>query len=175
MGLIELKQGEGTFVKEYDSTSLALHTSILMTKQDIVHLLEVRKILETGAAASAADKYEKGDVIAIEEAYHDMKNTRGNQELGEQADLLFHLEIAKASKNPLLVDLMHQVSGMMIETMRETRRIALFSTDTTLTQINEEHVEIIKAIKAKDSKAASAAMMNHLENVENVLTHFLKK
>lgn len=174
MGLIDLKQGEGTYVKKYDST-LALDTSILMTKKDILHLLEVRKILETGSAASAAAKFEIGDEIPIEQAYRDMKNARENQALGEEADLLFHLEIAKASKNPLLADLMHQVSGMMIETMRETRRIALFDKDTTINQINEEHVEIIKAIKAKDSQAASAAMMKHLENVEKVLTHFLDK
>ncbi|MBJ3792362.1 FadR family transcriptional regulator, partial [Bacillus sp. OA1] len=58
MGLIEMKQGEGTYVKNFDSSSLtkSLNNRLLMKKEDILNLLEVRKVLEVGAVRVAAAK-----------------------------------------------------------------------------------------------------------------------
>ena len=58
MGLIEMKQGEGTYVKNFDSSSLtkSLNNRLLMKKEDILNLLEVRKVLEVGAVRAAAAK-----------------------------------------------------------------------------------------------------------------------
>ena len=56
LGLIEMRQGEGTYVNEFSSEDLAfpLQSAILMNQQDVDHLLDVRKILEVGAVANAA-------------------------------------------------------------------------------------------------------------------------
>ena len=63
----------------------------------------------------------------MQEALEDMKLADGNGELGEKADLAFHLALAGASQNDLLKGLMNHVSSLLIETMRETRKIWLFS------------------------------------------------
>ncbi|WP_374718782.1 FadR/GntR family transcriptional regulator [Parageobacillus toebii] len=175
MGLIELKQGEGTYVREFDPATISfpLSIAVLMNKEDIWHLLEVRKLLEVGAASLAAQKRTDDDLIAMEQALHEMKEAIGNDELGEKADLAFHMAVAAASHNPILVSLMNSVSEMMIETMRETRRIWLFSRQTTTEKLLQQHTEIFKAIKEKNADAAQERMLQHLTNVENILHKYI--
>lgn len=178
MGLVEMRQGEGTYVKQFDPSLMAipLSNAILMDNEDIGHLFEVRKILEVGAVAAAANKRSEQDIEEIERALKDMKKASGDQELGEKADLSFHLAIATASKNPLLITLMNQVADMMAAAMRETRRILLYSKEKTLDTLYQEHVKIFEAIKGKNESGAREAMREHLGNVEIVLTEsFLGK
>jgi GntR family transcriptional regulator, transcriptional repressor for pyruvate dehydrogenase complex len=177
MGLIELKQGEGTYVREFDPTMLSFPISIavLMKKEDIAHLLEVRKLLEVGAAGVAARKRTEKDLEAMKHALDQMRQGigDGDEELGEKADFSFHIAVATASQNPILVSLMNNVSEMMIETMRETRRIWLFSKQATSEQLLEEHIQIFEAIKEKNADAAQERMLQHLSNVERVLKKYI--
>lgn len=175
MGLIELKHGEGTYVREFDPTVLTfpLSVAVLMNKEDIWHLLEVRKLLEAGAASLAAHKRTEQDLNAMEQALHEMQEGIGNDELGEKADLAFHMAIAVASHNPILVSLMNSVSEMLIETMRETRRIWLFSKQTTTEKLLQEHTNIFEAIQEKNAEAARERMLQHLTNVENILQKYI--
>ncbi|WP_279326653.1 FadR/GntR family transcriptional regulator [Bacillus kexueae] len=174
MGIVEMKQGEGTFVREFDpmSFTLPLSTAALMNMNDINHLLEVRKILEVGAAFVAATKRTEQDLLAMEYALNEMKNNIDNEELGEKADWLFHLAVASASQNPILVSLMNNVSGMMVEAMKETRKIWLYSNQATADRLYQEHEEIYNAIRAKEPEKAQQLMLNHISSVENVLKSF---
>ncbi|MDZ5470521.1 FadR/GntR family transcriptional regulator [Bacillus sp. 31A1R] len=176
MGLVEMKQGEGTYIKgfEVDQISSPITTAILMDKGDVVNLLEVRKIIEAGAAASAALKRTEENLHAMMVALDEMKEARGDEEIGEQADMKFHLAIAEASQNPLLTSLLNHVSELMIETMKETRRLWLFSKQTTSEKLREEHVAIYNAIKEGNEAKARSAMLTHLENVESILEKYFR-
>ena len=101
-----------------------------------------------------------------------MKNVEGDEELGEKADFEFHKAIANASHNPLLPNLLNQVSGLTIELMRETRRIWLFSKQTTIEQLYDEHMQIYLAIKQQNPELAELAMYSHLNNVEEILMKY---
>lgn len=174
MGLIEIKQGEGTYIREFETGQIAfpLSSAILMNKEDIAHLLEVRKILELGTVYAAAKKRTASQLKAMESALEYMKLANGNEELEEKADLAFHLAIAEGSQNPLLTTLMSHVSGLMDETMKETRRLWLYSKQASTFRLYEEHVSIYKAIKEQDTELASSLMLEHIENVERVLQDF---
>ncbi|RHW31428.1 FadR family transcriptional regulator [Neobacillus notoginsengisoli] len=176
MGLVEMRQGEGTFVKEFDASqvSFPLSTAILMNKDDIRNLLELRKIIEGGTAAAAAVRRTPSQLMNIEKALEEMKTAHGNEELGEKADYHFHLAIAGAAQNPLLTGLMEQVSNLMVETMKETRRVWLFSKETTTDRLYEEHLRIYRAIQSQNSDEARQAMLTHLENVEEILDKYLE-
>lgn len=174
MGLVEMRQGEGTFVKEFekDQITFPLSTAILMNKKDIANLVEVRKIIEIGTARAAATKRTDEDLLAIERALAEMKNAGGNEELGEKADLKFHLAIAESSQNPLLFNLMERVSGLMVETMRETRKVWIFSNQTTFELLYDQHLAIYEAIKEQNEEKAMQLMLIHLENVEGILQKY---
>lgn len=170
MGLVEMRQGEGTYVKAFDPKSLSLpvHTALLMNKEDIHNLLEVRKILEAGSVDAAAEKRTEEHLLQIKEALDEMKDA-DDEKLREQADLHFHLAIAKASQNSLLLNLMDNVSEMMGTMIKETRRILLYSEQARDVNLYEDHLNIYKAILSQDQKMARQSMMNHLEKVERVL------
>ena len=177
MGLIEIKQGSGTFVKDFPEQKLKfpLSTSILTNKQNVPHLLELRKIIEVGTVASAARNRTIEDIKKLEDILAEMKSVQGNGELGEKVDFDFHIAIAAASQNPLLTNLLHQVSGLTIDMMRETRRIWLFSKQTTSERLYDEHMQIFLAIKQQNPELAELAMYSHLSNVEKILEEYFDK
>ncbi|MGE7942418.1 hypothetical protein ACQKNB_10055 [Lysinibacillus xylanilyticus] len=56
----------------------------------------------------------------------------------------------------------------MIETMKETRRIWLYSKKTTSEKLYDEHLQISLAIKQQNEELTKHAMASHLCNVEKV-------
>ncbi|KOY81466.1 FadR family transcriptional regulator [Lysinibacillus macroides] len=176
MGLIEIKQGSGTFVKSVTSNQLdfPLSTAILTNKQDVSHLLEVRKIIEVGTAASAAIHRTDADIQKMIQILEEMQRVQGDGELGEKVDFQFHAAISAASQNPLLTTILDQVSGLMLETMKETRRIWLYSKKTTSEKLYDEHMQIFLAIKQQNEELAKHAMSSHLSNVEKVLLQYFE-
>ncbi|GGD02017.1 FadR/GntR family transcriptional regulator [Pontibacillus salipaludis] len=176
MGLLEMRQGEGTFVKQFDPSRFSVPVSVafLMKQEDIKELLEVRKILEVGAVESAATHYTKEDIEAMQQALTAMEKAKGNGDLGEEADLEFHLAIAHATHNQMLINLMNSVSEIMMETMRETRRLWLHSEQKTTTLL-EEHRTIMEAIQNRDPVRAKSLMFEHLTKVEQALSQFINK
>lgn len=160
---------------EPEQISVPLSAALLMKKQDVAELLEVRKILEIGAVAGAAQKRTEDDLEHMRAALEDMNLADGNGELGEKADLAFHLALAGASQNDLLKGLMNHVSSLLIETMRETRKIWLFSKKTTVKRLYEEHEAIYRAVKEQNGKKAEQAMLEHLTNVETVLASYFEE
>ncbi|MEQ6376769.1 FadR/GntR family transcriptional regulator [Bacillaceae bacterium S4-13-56] len=174
MGIVEMRQGEGTYVKQFDSCRFSVPVSIafLMKRDDIKQLLEVRKILEVGAVASAAKNYKEEDLLPIEEALMEMEQSIGNEELAEQADFNFHMAIADATHNDMLISLMKSVSDIMIETMGETRRLWL-EVENNTSKLNDEHQEIYKAIKGRDKETAQKYMFIHLQKVEDTLVKYI--
>lgn len=171
MGLVHMKQGEGTYVCEFEPNQISspLSTAILMNKRDVRNLLEVRRIIEAGTASAAANKATEEDLLLISNALIEMSNTLGDEELGEKADLQFHMAIAHASGNPLLVSLMEHVSGMIVDAMRETRRLVFYSNQTTMEQLYEEHKRIFEAIQERNEDKARKAMLTHLDNLEPII------
>jgi len=176
MGLVDMKQGEGTYVNEFDIDQITfpLSTAILMNKEDIAQLLEVRKIIEIGTAAAAAKKRTSEHLSMMEQALEEMKSANGDEALGEKADFQFHFALADAAQNPLLLSLMNHVSELMGETMKETRRVWLFSKHTTVKRLYDEHKDIYEAIKEQDEEKARKFMLIHLENVEAILQKYFQ-
>lgn len=177
MGLVEMRQGEGTYIRAFDPGMLAqsISAAVLMKKDDVKDLLEIRKILEVGAVAAAAANWKEEDLNEIETTLDDMTKAIGSEELGEQADLNFHMAIAGATHNQLLSNLMNSVSETMAQTMRETRRIWLYSQETTSERLYQEHKKIFEAICDRDANRAQQLMLTHLVKVEEVLATYFEE
>ncbi|MEE3953706.1 FadR/GntR family transcriptional regulator [Peribacillus frigoritolerans] len=177
MGLIEIKQGEGTFVKTFDPAIMnhPLSAALLMDQDNIKHLLEVRKILESGTAEVAAKKRTEENLIELKDMLFNMDKVSDDEELSDKADISFHVAVANASQNELLITLMNHVSELMTEKMRDIRRVALYSEEMTLKQLYQQHVRIYDAIVAQDEDEARSAMLFHLQSVEESLDRVIQK
>lgn len=176
MGLVEMRQGEGTYVKTFDARlfTLPVSSAFLMKRDDVKELYQVRKILEVGTAVYAAESYADKDLQKMEEALQLMADAKGNDILAEQADIDFHLAIAQATQMNLLIHLMGSVSELISETIRETRRVLLYTEDRSMI-LYKEHERIYQAIKNRQADQARERMYEHLENVERLLFQELDK
>ncbi|KAB2495554.1 FadR family transcriptional regulator [Priestia endophytica] len=175
MGLIEMRQGEGTYVKKFDPSHLLipLHSHLLLQQEDLVHLFEVRKIVEVGAVQAAAIKRTKENLKEMEHWIDKGKDVAGDKEDGSSIDFHLHLTIVKASHNPILLELMSHISKMIEKTIHETYHSILYEEQITK-NLFYGHLAIYEAIKKQDVESASKAMMNHLiesEKLQSVLRH----
>lgn len=176
-GYLEMRQGEGTFVREYDQAVVghAIATAVLMNPQQIRELLEVRKFLEVGAAGRAALRREASHLRMMRESLHEMEQHLDDEAVGERADVDFHLAIAKASGNGILQQLMHTVAGSMTATIRDSRRLWLYSDASSAKQLLNEHQAIYKAIEEGNREQAEQLMFQHLDKVEQTMYQLMQQ
>ena len=176
-GLLEIRQGEGTFVRRMSAEDITLHIPnyAFFTEQDIQQIFEVRKILELGLIENAVNRRTDAQLATLEEALHIMENALTDAHISSAADILFHHTISEAANNPLLVTMLENVSKPIAEQIQHTRELLVQTNVAALTQLHTEHVAIFEALKSQNTIVAKQAMAQHLSHVENLLFDFLLK
>ena len=162
-GLVEAYSGRGTFVT--DGTSQAARQSFdLMVKigqqEGSPHLAELRLILEPGIAAMAAERVKEEDLAAMRDAVAVMERSQKQPEAYIEADLDFHLALAEAVANPLILSLIDSIVGLLRE-----QRIKIFNVEGGPQRGQFHHKRILEAVERRDPEMARAAMRAHLEQV----------
>jgi GntR family transcriptional regulator, transcriptional repressor for pyruvate dehydrogenase complex len=162
-GLVEAYSGRGTFVT--DGTSQAARQSFdLMVKigqqEGSPHLAELRLILEPGIAAMAAERAKDEDLTAMREAVAVMERSQKDPETYIEADLDFHLALAEAVANPLILSLIDSIVGLLRE-----QRIKIFNVEGGPQRGQFHHKRILEAMEQRDPEMARGAMRAHLEQV----------
>lgn len=170
-GLVDIRQGEGTFVAKLLPSEGAgpLRLVAGLTRQEVLEFFEVRKIVEAGAASAAAAKRTPEQLAAMRTALQAMHSAVRDDHLGEEADAQFHLAVAAATGNRMLAGLMLQISDTLQATMKEARRLWLFSEELTLERLHKEHSAILDAIEEGNASLAGQLMLAHLSKVEQLL------
>ncbi|WP_252315243.1 FadR/GntR family transcriptional regulator [Sinobaca sp. H24] len=177
VGIVTIKQGDGTFVNKYDFSGVVdpMKAERIISKKEMIELFEIRKIIEVGAAELASLNRQEEHLQSLEAALDGMKRASGGENLGEKADMAFHLALASGTGNTIMIDMMHQLSDTLQKTMFETRRIWLYSEKKTLQRLYEEHENIYEAVKSGDAAAAREKMLEHLTHVESTMIQGIKK
>lgn len=162
-GILRTLPQSGTFVAGIGIAALeGLISDVLkIENSDFASLVETRVMLETEAAYLAASRRSTKDIESLEAA---LEAYRKKIELGSQAveeDLLFHLKIAEASKNPVLKSLMLIITPDIV-TSFISRDICK---DGRSSRALQEHEMILKYIKGEKPELAREAMRGHLSEV----------
>ncbi|MDW7673583.1 MAG: FadR/GntR family transcriptional regulator [Bacillota bacterium] len=167
LGLVEIRLGEGTFLREnsLDSIINPMALSLSITAESVQDMFEVRKILEIECAGLAALRHNDEEIKLMESTLKDMQENIENEQVGLKADLRLHFQIAQASKNAVLYKLMHVFAEVLHDTVQSTRRNR-FSKCATPDKLIDEHKEIINAIKIRDYDLAKNLMKDHLGSVQ---------
>jgi GntR family transcriptional repressor for pyruvate dehydrogenase complex len=175
MGLIEIRQGEGCFVRapEPGAVRLPVFDSRLMSRQTVLELLEARKSLEISNASIAAEKHTEADLRALEQHLRSMSRHLGDEREGERADMKFHQALAAATRNSIMQKLLDSISSQMEVAIRETRRLRMYSDPQVSEKLWQEHTAIYEAVKRRDPQAAQDTMREHLLHVEEVVARHL--
>ena len=165
-GLVRIDRGRGTVVRgaDYDFVMDSLKLLLRRSRHSIEQLLEVRKVLETGMVALAAERRTEENVARMDEALERMRRSPGEPAGYVDADLEFHAEIARAAGNPVFLTILEPLA----ESLRQSR-IATFSGEETVKIRTRQHEEILDRIRNHDAAGAQAAMFRHLSDTEDDL------
>lgn len=176
-GILEIKHGEGIFLRNADSNAVIEPLTIIaiMDKDKIKNLLEVRKALEVEAAGIAAERRQPEDLEKIKNALDHMEQDLKTDNTGEEADLRFHFYIAESTGNPLLIRLMNSIHEAMKQTLSTTRKLWMSSTRGTSERLFEEHRDIYLAIDSGNKERVRELMYSHLYKVEAELERVYDK
>ena len=162
-GLVEAYSGRGTFVT--DGTSQAIRQSLdrmmkIGQPDGSSHLAEVREMLEPEIAALAATRCEEQHLATMREAVSVMDRSRHDPDGYIEADLDFHLSLAEAAANPLILTLIDSIVGLLRE-----QRLRIFYVDGGPERGQFHHRRILEAVERRDPARAREAMRAHLQQV----------
>lgn len=162
---LEQRQGQGVFVRSMEE-AVKIPLATVMETQDasLIDLLEMRMGIECTAASLAAQRANASDLDAIESAIETMERDTGAGGLGTEGDLSFHMAIAEATKNPLQVYIMKNVSDFLHVGIRENL-LHLYKEPGNIVEILKQHKAIYAAIRSGDAEAAYNTMKNHINYV----------
>ena len=173
--LVEIKHGDGTFIKNISikSTKNDMVNVLLNTdKTSIYEMLELRLILESQCAFFAALRANTQDFEKIANSLEIMKAADDDEKLGIQADLSFHIAIAEATHNKVLVELIASLVPHIRNTIEVTRKYRL-AEKTNISRTFDEHKQIYLAISRGDSEEAKTLMENHIRTIRQELSELL--
>jgi GntR family transcriptional repressor for pyruvate dehydrogenase complex len=162
-GHVEAYPGRGTFIT--DGTSHAIRQSLdrmirIGQPEGSGFLAEVREILEPEIAALAATRADPQDLAAMREPIAVMDQARKDSDAFIEADLDFHLALAEAAANPLILSLIDSIVGLLRE-----QRMRIFLVEGGPERGQYHHKRILEAIEHHDPVGAREAMKAHLRQV----------
>jgi GntR family transcriptional repressor for pyruvate dehydrogenase complex len=132
---------------------------------DFTELFEVRHMLEAEAAALAASRHVDADTDEMARQIVAMEAGLGDEQDFITADLRFHLAIAQATRNRLIVHLMHAIRSQLQRSLATS-----FHVPGSPQHAIEMHRLILDAIVAREPVEARRRMHEHVSRVEQATT-----
>ncbi len=163
IGLIEVRHGDGTYLKRPDSPLLpqVVEWGLLLGEQRTIDLVEARQLIEVDIAGLAASRRTEDDLADLARILARMEHeARDGAETAEfvDADVAFHLRLAEAARNTALRDVLTSVQALLRAWIG--RVIAEGYRDISYA----EHVPIFDAVRAQNPRAAEEAMDAHMRS-----------
>jgi GntR family transcriptional repressor for pyruvate dehydrogenase complex len=177
MGWVDIRHGGGTFVSEKlpADEDIDARSGLFEQTDSLQEVQEVRKFIEVGCASLAAQRRSTDDLANLMMILTQMEAALGNEEASEQSDIRFHLQIAKASHNTLLIGMMESLTERLQASMKASRRLWFFAERASAELLLQEHRDICAAIEAQDEKLAAEKMMQHIVKVDQVVQQLIAK
>ena len=173
-GIVEVRQGAGVYVISHPRDAvptLGLSNSAQRPEDDVgpFELLQARQVLESQLASFAAQNVTKNDILRMREALELQRRQLDENVTGDDGDEKFHLAIAEATQNSVLIDL-------VLELWERRNRSPMWKQlHQRIPDLSyrkawiEDHEKVLLAIQRRNAEEARAAMLEHFENVKRVL------
>lgn len=170
LGILEVRQGDGTYVKKTDSSLLtqSIEWGLLLGERTTLDLIEARKEIEISIVRLAARRYEPHQLEELK-AILDRMDTSDLTDFIEN-DVAFHFKVAEMSKNSVLKDILVSIQSLLrtwIKLVIESAGSSNFS--------YRDHLAVYEALARRDEQAAAAAMEKHMDDATRRLIEVLEK
>src|SRR5699024_8539500 len=149
-GLLERRQGSGTYVLADSAVTAALRREIDRTRRR--EILELRQALEVTAAMLAAERRDDEDIAVMRRLLDDIgrHHRDGDPAATARADAALHRAVVVAAHNATYLEVYEGV----VPTMTEEMRTEISDSGTVYL---EEHRALVDAVEDRDAARAAAA------------------
>jgi len=168
-GLIDIRQGQGTFVRDRPPTRqlLAGWLGFDSNPEELRGLIEARQVVEVHLAGVAAMRATSEDLARIAAAVKTMRESQLDIHSFTEADIRFHLSVAEAAHSPVLYRTLEALTTVL-------RRQILMNIEENFGEVHQledsvrRHHAVGKAIAAKDSEDAKRAMAAIIDRAQEI-------
>jgi GntR family transcriptional repressor for pyruvate dehydrogenase complex len=174
-GIVRVERGRGTFVNEISRWAsmdavLRATTEGRDDGESSIQLIEVRRMLETGAAELAASRITADELLTLEHHVATMESAHADADLGRfvQADLAFHDVILHCSGNVFLAVMFDPLSRTLAARRAQTSRIPEIQVHAI-----REHHGIVVALRSGDAERSRQAMDSHMTQTMDDLKKYV--
>jgi len=166
LGLVEIRPGEGTFVRQVSIDALIEPLALLMVSQReaIGELFEARRLLEPSLAALAAMRATPDEIQEMERILDEQGKEVASGRTGLAQDAQFHAAIGTAAHNRAITRIAHGIMDLLTQSREDS-----LNTPGRPTRSHEDHRRILAAIGRRDADGARAAMLEHIGAVEGLV------
>lgn len=171
-GLLVSRQGGGNFVSEdlggsFTDPLLELFKTHPEAQYD---LLEFRHALEGVTAYYAAMRRTAADKEAIQASYDTLQRHYENSQFDQEvkADVDFHLTIAAATHNMVLLHMMRALLSLLRQHIGENLE-SIYPQPNHRQKIHDQHYKLMQAVFSGEAEKAQQAAHDHLTYVEEAL------
>lgn len=166
MGVVEIRHGSGVYVtRNHDMLVVATSDYAgTVTKKLLLDLVHTRTPLELQSVSLAAHNAEPKHLEKMRKLLKTAADNLDNDAVLNDVNMSFHREIALASGNTVLT----QVISVLHDLFSEEQRLIIGITGS-MTQDHDEHVGILDALEKQDDKLAVERMRKHLVGVEGLI------
>lgn len=161
MGLLEKRQGDGTYVKEFKLSQFVekLLPALTLDSQNIRDILEYRMIVEPVCVQKFIENYDPVEAGRLEETVIRMKRCQesGDNDGVHKADNDFHYIITNGSRNEIIINTMTALREVMLKYHYTASRTIGIKAGIV------EHTAILDAIRNHDAELGFLLMQRHLK------------
>ena len=176
-GILETRPGDGTYVVRTPAADNGQNPVItVLEKSDSPYdILQARRAVEIGVVRLAIEVATDEDISMVKKARTERgeKGRKGDFEAYTMYGKNFHLTIAKATKNRVIIDMMDRLLDAMQQPLWVNMRKAYYRGDPSrIDQMIEVHNDIVKAIIERDVEKAVRALEADFDHVLEQLYSF---
>ncbi|WP_260861952.1 transcriptional regulator LldR [Citrobacter sp. Marseille-Q6884] len=174
-GVLISRRGGGTFIRwqheAWSEQNIVQPLKTLMADDPdySFDILEARHAIEASTAWHAAMRATTADKEKIRLCFDATQSE--DPDIASQADVRFHLAIAEASHNVVLLQTMRGFFDVLHSSVKQSRQ-RMYLVPPVFSQLTEQHLAVLDAIVAGDADGARKAMMAHLSFVHTTIKRF---
>ncbi len=165
-GLVSRRLGSGTFVGPTAATSR--RPADLADQISPLQLIEARLAVEPFTTRLAVLHATRRTLDEMEQVLAHAEESIGDKDSFSKWDGEFHLLIAQASANPLLLNVYRQITYVRLHAQWEAMKEKIL-TPEVIAAYNRQHRAIYDALHTRDAQGAFALITEHLEKARQDL------
>jgi GntR family transcriptional repressor for pyruvate dehydrogenase complex len=167
LGILENRQGDGTYLTTSDEWSIEPLSIILSVKKGaLLEIFEARESIENSCAGFAALRRDEEDLKELQKALDNMHANFNDPDKYIGHDFNFHKAVIHAAKNLVFVDLMEKIYKLLVDARNKNRK---YPSELYQEKNFQQHVAIFEGIKKGNLQDATTAMAHHMRHIRKRL------